>query len=89
MGHLGIAMTLVWFQHTIPIPEVTTEEYLRQLALDLVHVLKDNEVSTPTKLRFGTPIFNTYQQVAEIFQQATTPPDVPPSKIILTYNLQF
>ena len=79
MGRLRMVMILAWFPHTISLPKVTTDEYLCQLVLYLVHIQR-RRTSKPTSLKFKTWILNLYLQVADIFQQATTPPDIPLSK---------
>jgi hypothetical protein len=34
------ALTVEWFPHRVPIPKTTTEDYLKQTANDLLHILK-------------------------------------------------
>ena len=72
---------MAWFPHKIPIFEVTTEEYLRQFVSDLIEIIKNKHVSTPSSLRFGSSIFNIYCQITETLQRAITPPPPPTDKL--------
>jgi hypothetical protein len=62
-----------WFPHRVPFPETTTEEYLRQIASDLVTILKTKNIKTSPNLEYGNKVMDAFQQIATILQRATTP----------------
>ena len=73
----SIAVTVAWFPQNIPIPQVSTEDYLRQTASDMLHILKTkDDINSPT-LKSGTPIFKAYRHIAQILKRATHPPPAP------------
>ena len=67
------ALTVEWFPHKVPFPKTTTEEYLRQIASDLISILKTKNVKTFPNLEYGNKVLNAFQQIATILQRATTP----------------
>ena len=72
-----IAITVAWFPQNIPIPQVSTEDYLFQTASDMLHILKTKDDTNSSTLKFGTPIFNAYRHIAQILKRATDPPPAP------------
>ena len=64
------ADTVEFFPQKIPFPQVTTDDYLRQAATDIHHILKSDQPKLPT-LQYGTPVTNAYIQVAQILKRAT------------------
>ena len=72
------ALTVDWFPHKVPFPKVTTDEYLRQTALDMLTLL-ENKVDNPVpSLTYGSDITNAYVQIAKILKRATAPPKTAP-----------
>ena len=72
-----IAITVTWFPQNIPTPQFSTEDYLRQTASDMLHILKTKDDTNSSTLKFGTPIFNTFRHIAQILKRTTTPPPAP------------
>ena len=58
------------FSRKIPFPKVSTDNYLRQAATDLVHILQQAQPTIST-LTYGTPVTNAYIQLAQILKRAT------------------
>jgi hypothetical protein len=42
-GGVRDALTVDWFEHSIPFPKVTTDEYLRQCATDMLTLLQNGK----------------------------------------------
>ena len=69
-----------FFPEKIAFPRFTQDEYLRQTAEDMLHLLQPtntNPLLTP--LEFGPPILNAFAKVAKILGRATSPPSQPPA----------
>ena len=67
------ADTVEFFPSTIPFPKVSTDDYLRQAATDILTILREPEKTIPT-LQYGSPTCNAYVQLAQILKRATTQP---------------
>ena len=72
-----IAITVSWLPQNIPIPQVSTKDYLRQKASDMLHILKTKDDTNSSTLTFGAPIFNAFRHIAQILKRATDPPPAP------------
>jgi hypothetical protein len=71
-------LTVDFFPEKISFPTFTTDDYLKQTAEDMLHLLQTPRTTsaTPT-LAFGSPILNSYQQIAEILRRAVPPAPAP------------
>ena len=70
--------TVEFFPHATPIPELTTDSYLRQAASDIVHLLK-NKPSIVPSLAGGTPTNIALEQIASLLNRSLTlPSPLPP-----------
>jgi hypothetical protein len=67
-------LTVDWFPHKVPFPKVTTDEYLRQAATDMLTLLEDKTANTIPSLTYGSNIINAYIQIAKILKRQTAPP---------------
>ena len=67
------ADTVEFFPTTTPFPRVSTDDYLRQGATDLVQILRVPGNNIPS-LTYGSTTTNEYIHPAKIFKQAATPP---------------
>ena len=63
-----ISDTLVFIPHTIPIPSVTINNFLRQAASDIVTLLKTPQPILPTSLQIGNQIRNGLFQLTTILK---------------------
>jgi hypothetical protein len=70
-----------FFPQKIPFPTITRDDYLKQTAEDMLHLLQDtypdNTTSAPAvhdPLQFGPPILNAFAKVADILRRAIHPP---------------
>ena len=59
-----------FFPQKNPFPKVSTDDYLRQAATDIAHILRQPQKSIPT-LTYGTPVTNAYVHLAQILKRAT------------------
>ena len=66
--------TLTFFPHTIPFPEVTTEDFLKQAALDIVSILSNPPTSLPISLEAGDSTKNAILQTAEALGTVVSAP---------------
>ena len=65
--------TVYLFPQYIPFPKVTTDDYLYQSTEDIIDLLK----SPPAQiipLFYGNPVSNTYMELEEVLQRATSRP---------------
>jgi hypothetical protein len=71
-------LTVDFFPEKFSFPNFTTDDYLKQTAEDMLHLLQTPRTTsaTPT-LAFGSPILNSYQQIAEILRRAVPPAPAP------------
>jgi hypothetical protein len=68
-------LTVDFFPEKIPFPKFTTDDYLKQTAEDMLHLLTTSAPSTPLPTRaFGPPVLNAYEKIAHILQRALPPP---------------
>jgi hypothetical protein len=73
------ALTVDWFPHgDVPFPKVTTDEYLRQTATDMLTLLEDKTTNPIPTLTYGSDITNAYIEIARILKRATAPPEPVP-----------
>ena len=74
-----------FFPEKIAFPEFSREDYLRQTAEDMLHLLSHQQpASSPLHdpLSFGPPILNAYARVADILRRAVHPlPSSPPTLV--------
>jgi hypothetical protein len=71
-----------FFPEKIVFPKFTPEDYLKQTAEDMLHLLQAPPRSpTTAPLSFGSPILNAFAEVASSLGRATSPPPtvLPPS----------
>jgi hypothetical protein len=68
------ALTVDWFEHDIPFPKVTTDEYLRQCATDMLTLIQDKTTNPIPSLTYGCNVTNAYIQIAQILKRATAIP---------------
>jgi hypothetical protein len=77
------ALTIDWFPHQVPFPKVTTDEYLKQTAEDMLTILEDKTSAPIPTLTYGADLTNAYIKIAQILKRATAPPvttpDTPPA----------
>jgi hypothetical protein len=67
---------LQFFPHNTPLPEVTTEDYLKQAATDIVSILQSPPTSTPS-LKLNNTTRHALIYIANILNQAAPIPRVP------------
>ena len=67
------ADTVDFFPENVSFPTVTSEQYLHEATTDILIILQSPEKSIPS-LTYGSPITNTYIQVAQILKRATSQP---------------
>jgi hypothetical protein len=73
-----------FFPEKIPFPKFEREEYLRQTAEDMLHLLTpDKKSPLLAPLEFGPPVLNAFAKVAKILGRAMSPPDPPSAPIVL------
>ena len=60
--------------HTVPIPEVKLDDFLRQAAGDIVSILQTPPSTTAISLQAGDTTRNALEKIAEILQRKTTIP---------------
>ena len=72
------ADTVEFFPTTTPFPRVSTDDYLRQVATNLVDILRAPKNNIPS-LTYGSPTTNAYIHIAQILKLAATPPTPVPS----------
>jgi hypothetical protein len=58
------ALTVDWFEHNISFPKVTTDEYLRQCANDMLTLLQNEKASPIPSLTYGSNVTNAYIQIS-------------------------
>ena len=68
--------SLQFFPTSIPFPNISTEEYLKQAASDIVAILQKPPSSIPY-LAYGDTTQNALVQIATFLGRATTPPTAP------------
>ena len=75
----GTQHTDEFFPNYFNFPKVTDSTYLRQAAEDIISILSNKHAtSLHPSLSFGSPILNSYLQVAHILQLAVQTPPTPP-----------
>ena len=72
------ALTVEWYPKQSPLPKVTTKDYLRQTASDMLAILseKDKNKIIPS-LDYGSDITNAYAIIASYLNHAMQHPNVP------------
>jgi hypothetical protein len=68
------ALTVDWFPHSVPFPKVSTDDYLRQTATDMLTLLQGKDSHPIPSLTYGSDTTNAYIQIAKILKRATTVP---------------
>jgi hypothetical protein len=68
--------TLKFFPKTVPFPNISTEDYLKQAASDILSILQKSPTTLPY-LVYGDATNNTIVQIAKLLGRAEAPP-VPP-----------
>jgi hypothetical protein len=71
------ALTVDWFPHSVPFPKVSTDNYLRQTATDMLTLLQGPASPPIPSLTYRSDTTNAYIQIAKILKQATTFPTPP------------
>ena len=64
------ADTVEFFPQRISFPRVTTDNYLRQAATNIAHILRQPQKTIPT-LTYGMPVTNAYIYLEQILKRAT------------------
>ena len=77
------ALTVDWFPNIIPFPKISTDDYLRQTAEDMLVLLQHTDKSKMPTLTFGSNVTNAYIQIAQILRRATSRPAPLPSPAII------
>ena len=73
-----------FFPEKIPFPRVTPEDYLKQTAEDMLHLLQHPSPSTiSSPLVFGAPILNALAEVAAILGRRVATPPTPPQSLVI------
>ena len=57
---VGDALTISWFPHKVPCPKVSTNDYLRQLATDMLTLIRDQDANPVPLLTYGSSTTNSY-----------------------------
>ena len=57
-------MTVEWFPNIVPFPKISTDDYLRQTAEDMLVLLQKTDKEKMPTLTFGSNITNAYIQIA-------------------------
>ncbi len=70
--------TLQFFPKKIPFPKITTEDYLKQAASDILAILQKPPSSLPY-LAYGDATNNAIVQIATLLGRADAPPELPTS----------
>jgi hypothetical protein len=68
--------TVEFFPATIPFPAVTTEDYLKQAAGDILGILRNPPTNMPY-LTYGDATTNALVQIAQLLGRAPLPPPTP------------
>ena len=68
--------TLQFFPHNTPLPEIATEDYLKQAATDIVSILQSPPTSTPS-LNLNQTTSRALIYIANILNRAAPVPKVP------------
>ena len=68
--------TLKFFPKTVAFPEISTEDYLKQAASDILSILKDPPSSLPY-LAYGDATNNAIVHIATLLGRAVPPPQLP------------
>ena len=66
-----------FFPEKTPFPSITSADYLKQTAEDLLQLLSPTAPSHNNPLEFGSPILNAFRDVATILGRAISPPQPP------------
>jgi hypothetical protein len=79
-----------FFPEKIPFPQFSCNDYLKQMAEDMLHLLQgSNDSPSLNPLAFGSPILNAYAKVADILCRAIKPtPQPSTAKTAHLINLQ-
>jgi hypothetical protein len=68
--------TLQFFPKKIPFPKISTEDYLKQAASDILSILQNPPSSLPY-LAYGDPTKNALVQIATLLGRSVSPPSAP------------
>jgi hypothetical protein len=79
--------TLEFFPKTIPFPKVTTDDYLRQAATDIISILTTKPAIIPS-LAYGDDTKNALFKIATLLGRSTLPPLPLPRVPILPLKLK-
>jgi hypothetical protein len=67
-----------FFPEKIVFPKFSSEDYLKQTAEDMLHLLQPPPTQTPAPtLAYGPPILNAFAKIASILGRAISPPPTP------------
>jgi hypothetical protein len=75
-GRVRDVDTLEFFPKQFPFPAVTTEDYLKQAAADIISLLQNQNSALPS-LEYGAPTQNALVQIATLLGRAATAPELP------------
>jgi hypothetical protein len=75
-GRVRDVDTVEFFPTIIPFPTITTADYLKQAATDIVTILRNPSNDLPS-LSFGDDTTNALVQIAQLLGRATLPPATP------------
>ena len=79
-NNIRISDTVQYFPHSIALPEVTMEDYLKQATTDILSVLKTKPTFVPT-LSYGDDTQNAIEQIAKLLSRKAPRPEpitIPP-----------
>ena len=68
--------TVAFFPHKLPIPKVTTDDFLRQSVTDIISLLKTSPPSTIPSLQAGDATTAAIQQIAKLLNRHCTKPKI-------------
>ena len=66
-------MTINWLPSTVPLPKVSTYDYLRKTSEDMLGILQYKETTRLPSLTHEYPITNEFIQISQILQRAAPP----------------
>ena len=76
--------TVTFTPTVVPFPQVTTNDFIKQAALDIVSILTNPLLSTSITLETGDDVKNALLKIAEILQRIELTPALPPLTPFLT-----
>lgn len=78
--------TLTFFPHTVPFPEVTTEDFLKQAVLHILSILSNQPTSLRISLEVGDSTKNALLQIVEALGTVVSAPKSPSLPLVNRSN---